>query len=277
MIRFLLASYFLSISATALAQTLILAPVRPAPNSAGWNNSEVVIVFACERSVRCPDLVIIGTEGAGQVATGTAVAADGVEATASATFSIDLTPPVVSIQSSSERATTTAASMRIDAHAVDALSGLASATCNGRAAAFDARGTVECVVALHPGVNDIVVEATDRAGNSGSAGIRVTRTGVASVLHVVPDTLGLVIGEPKQLQVLDEFGRVVRNVVWRVNNPLLAQMSNDGRNAVTPLAAGSLTVTAIAGGLAPTRRSRSTPAVTYRAGRGDGGSVRLGS
>jgi hypothetical protein len=137
------------------------------------------------------------------------------------------------------------ASITIVARASDALSGVASASCNGVAAALDERGNVTCVVALLPGANDVVVEAGDVAGNSGSAGIRVIRTGDTSGLRVVPEVLGLVVGSTHALQVLNAVGPV-RDVLWTVDNPMVLTVA-DGSGELTASSAGVAVVTASSG------------------------------
>jgi hypothetical protein len=112
----------------------------------------------------------------------------------------------------------------------DALSGVESATCSGRAAHDDGSGDILCVVSFMPGVNDVVVEASDQANNSGSAGIWITRTGVSSWLQLEPEAFSLLVGQSKQIQVLDGFHADVEHAVWSVSNPALGTVSDDGRN-----------------------------------------------
>ena len=146
-----------------------------------------------------------------------------------------------------DRLVTRAASIQIVANASDALSGVASATCGGVPAGVDSRGGIRCVVDLLPGINDVVVEATDHADNSGSIGIRVTRTGDTSTLRVVPQVLSVLVGRARPLQVMDEYGPV-QDVTWTVDNPGVADIA-DETNVLTPKAAGVVTVTAWHGGI----------------------------
>ena len=142
---------------------------------------------------------------------------------------------------------TRASSIQIVATAFDALSGVASATCGGVPASIDSRGGIRCVVDLLPGITDVVVEATDHADNSGSIGIRVTRTGDASTFRVVPQLLSVLVGRARTLQVMDEYGPV-QDVTWTVDNPGVADVA-DQTNVLTPKAAGVVTVTAWHGGI----------------------------
>jgi hypothetical protein len=77
----------------------IIANISPQPNTAGWNNSDVTVSFECyddKSGIQlCPGPVIVDTEGAGQVITGTAVDNAGNSASASVTLNIDKTPPTI--------------------------------------------------------------------------------------------------------------------------------------------------------------------------------------
>ncbi|HMD33484.1 MAG TPA: hypothetical protein VKH42_00885 [Vicinamibacterales bacterium] len=77
----------------------IKAAVSPAPNASGWNDSNVVVTFACADSgsgvASCPAPVAVGSEGAGRVISGAARDNAGNTATATITVNVDKTPPVV--------------------------------------------------------------------------------------------------------------------------------------------------------------------------------------
>jgi hypothetical protein len=74
--------------------------VAPAPNAAGWNNSDVTVGFSCNDALSgvaaCPAGEVVTTEGAGQVVSGTAIDVAGNVALATLTVSLDKTPPTVS-------------------------------------------------------------------------------------------------------------------------------------------------------------------------------------
>jgi len=78
---------------------VITANASPAPNAAGWNNTNVTVTFACSDATSgvatCPAPVTVQTEGANQVVTGTAVDLAGNMASTSVTLKIDKTPPGV--------------------------------------------------------------------------------------------------------------------------------------------------------------------------------------
>ena len=248
----LLAATLLVAATEAAGQPIVIATARPAPSSTGWFNGPVWIKFNCFRTDACPESRVVLTEGPDQRVVGTALDAAGVEATASLTLHIDRTVPAVEIRSPKDGLVTTASTIRVAAHLSDALSGVASATCNGRDARDNGSGDLLCVVSLMPGVNDIVVEATDQANNSGSAGIRITRTGASPSMQVEPQELGLLVGQSRQVQVLDDFHADVPDVVWSVSNPAVGDMSDDGRHLFKAKAPGKVTLTALQGGRSST-------------------------
>jgi hypothetical protein len=78
----------------------IIATGTPAPNAAGWNNSNVTVGFTCSDSgsgiATCSDPVQVTTETAGQQVTGTAVDKAGNTATSTpVTVKLDKTPPTI--------------------------------------------------------------------------------------------------------------------------------------------------------------------------------------
>jgi hypothetical protein len=77
----------------------INATATPPPDGNGWNNSNVNVTFTCadvtSGIATCPPAVMVSTEGRNQLVAGTAIDKAGNTATASATVSIDTTPPIV--------------------------------------------------------------------------------------------------------------------------------------------------------------------------------------
>src|SRR5262245_24713270 len=122
-----------------------------------------------------------------------------------------------------------------------------AAACNGIPATIAGGGVVRCEVPLSIGANDVVVEVTDRADNSGSSGFRITRTPPSPALAVVPENIGLIVGQVTTVQVFDGAGLAARGVVWENPNPAVGEMSTDGRNVFTAKAPGMSWLTARAG------------------------------
>ncbi len=160
----------------------ITASAQPAPNTAGWNNTNVTVSFICNDQTSgidsCTTPVTVSAEGANQSITGTATDRAGNTASTNVTLNIDKTPPVIQIASPADGATTSETSVTLTGTASDALSGLASVTCNG-AAALVSVSAFTCVVPLVEGANAITAGAMDVAGNSAMATVNVTRSSTA--------------------------------------------------------------------------------------------------
>ncbi len=77
----------------------ITAVVTPAPNSKGWNNTDVTVTFTCAAGsnplASCPSPIVVNTEGANQSFCAKAVDSTGLSATGCATVSLDKTPPTI--------------------------------------------------------------------------------------------------------------------------------------------------------------------------------------
>jgi hypothetical protein len=73
---------------------------RTAPNSAGWNNTDVTVTWQCSDALAGQSTVskTVSTEGANQTVTGTCTDLAGNSSSASQTVNIDKTPPVISGQ-----------------------------------------------------------------------------------------------------------------------------------------------------------------------------------
>ncbi len=86
----------LNIDTTAPA---ITASPDVAPNANGWNNTTIVISFTCHDALSgiatCTGPLTLNNEGIGQIATGTATDNAGNSASATASASIDKTPPTI--------------------------------------------------------------------------------------------------------------------------------------------------------------------------------------
>lgn len=78
---------------------VISASLSPAPDSSGWNNSNVTVNFSCSDSLsgiaQCPQPILVSSSGANQVVSGTATDLAGNTATTSATLNVELTAPSI--------------------------------------------------------------------------------------------------------------------------------------------------------------------------------------
>ncbi|MBZ5629159.1 MAG: hypothetical protein LAO06_09880 [Acidobacteriia bacterium] len=112
----------------------ITASASPGPNANGWNNSDVTVSFTCSDSLSgiasCPPARTVSTDGANQTIAGTATDIAGNTATASATVSLDKTPPVItgSLTPAANAAGWNNSDVAVNFACSDAISGVASCT-----------------------------------------------------------------------------------------------------------------------------------------------------
>jgi alpha-tubulin suppressor-like RCC1 family protein len=244
------ASYNTGVDTTA---PTIVARVRPDPNSAGWNHTPVTVSFDCQDDfadpLQCSPPVSLSTEGAGQVVSGTAQDAAGHTTGTTVTVNIDLTPPTLTLSDPMEGTTTSAASITIHALVADALSGLATPRCNGVPATVDSSGNLTCDVALGKGVNTIVLQTLDVAGNNTSTSLHVTRTGSPTTLTIVPSTVTLRVGQQQRLLARTEFGATPDGLTWSTSDASVVNLVADQPGKIQAVAAGTATITASDGTL----------------------------
>jgi RHS repeat-associated protein len=156
---------------------VVVSQSAPAANSANWNNTAVTVSFVCSDALSgvatCSSPVTLTNEGANQIVSGTAVDKAGNQASTTATINIDKTPPVISIATPANNTIVSTPALQVTGTVTDALSGVASVSCNGTAAVFQGSG-FNCSLTLTQGLNNIAVSATDVAGNTASQSISVT-------------------------------------------------------------------------------------------------------
>jgi len=156
---------------------IVTAAISPVPNANGWNKSNATVTFTCSDATRgvatCPAQVVVSTETASQLVSGTATDNAGNHAAASVTVKLDKTAPSIAITSPASGATVTSSALTVSGTVSDALSGVAGVTCNGVPASISS-GTFTCNVTLVSGDNSITTIATDAAGNTASATRTVT-------------------------------------------------------------------------------------------------------
>lgn len=139
----------------------IVPSLAPAPNAAGWNNSDVSVGFTCSDALSgtafCSPVQLLTNEGAAQAVVGTATDNAGNTAQATAFVSIDKTPPT--IQVAADRVPNANGWYKADV--------TVSFTCGDMLA-----GIASCpaAVTLHEGkAQSVNGAARDAAGNSASA------------------------------------------------------------------------------------------------------------
>jgi hypothetical protein len=159
----------------------IVGSAAPAANAAGWNNTDVTVSFMCEDFesgiASCSSPVVLSSEGAGQSASGMAM--DNAGNSASTTVSsihIDKTAPNVSLSGTGSY--TVDQSVSVTCSADDALSGVASSTCNGASGPAYSFGV---------GSHAVTASASDFADNSASASgsftVVVTRDSLCNLIN----------------------------------------------------------------------------------------------
>ncbi|HEV2986631.1 MAG TPA: hypothetical protein VGX46_19685, partial [Vicinamibacterales bacterium] len=178
---------FISPAAVAVAQPAIIATISPPPNEFGWNNTPVVVSFYCQRALDCPAPLSIHAEGLRQLVRSSVTDADGRTASVSIEISIEFSAPKIAILTPESGFETRRAAIDVHAHVTRSIAEIAIATCNGDRVPVLDSDAITCLSALRDGINDVVVQITDRAGNSASTGIQIHRVGTASSIIVVPD------------------------------------------------------------------------------------------
>ncbi len=237
-----------------LTSPTISALLSPAPNSAGWNNGNVMVSFSCSDALSgiavCPASQTVSTEGISQIS-GTAVDKAGNSSQTAAFVSIDTTPPVISISSPANGSTVSSSSLTVSGSVSDAGSGVAGVLCDGAAATFGG-GAFSCNVTLNSGSNTVQVVATDAAGNSTPANLSVTLSvsqppspptlnPPPTQIQITPTAITMAVGERRLVSATDNLGRSIP-ASWSVDNGSLLQMNSDG--SMVALAPGVATVTA---------------------------------
>ena len=178
------------------------------------------------------------SEGANTL-TATATNAVG-SASASVSVTLDTTPPVVAITSPPDGTLTAAASVTVTGTVTDA-SPISAFTVNGNPVTLSA-GAFTTTVSLLSGPNPIVAQATDAAGNTGSAGITVNRGAAPSIAISAPANGLLTRNTP--ITVTGTFAGTAA-VTVKVNG-VDATLSGSSYSASVPLLEGANTLTAIA-------------------------------
>ena len=224
----------------------ITATVAPPPNAAGWNKTDVTVRFACSDSgsgiVKCPDDVIVTSEGASQAVTRSVSDRAGNAAQATAVVSIDKTAPAVAVTTPASGAVVTTPHVVVTGAADDAV----TVTVNGVAATVDLNAhTFTAPLDLVEGSNTIAVTGTDLAGNAGSASsaidldtrgpeVAITTPAANACLNVTSlDVRGTVSdshpGTVKVTVGTSSVNAVVSNGAWTASVPV----ADEGKKIVT--------------------------------------------
>ncbi|MBM3765170.1 MAG: hypothetical protein FJW32_07235, partial [Acidobacteria bacterium] len=219
----------------------ILLSANPLPNAAGWNNADVTVTSICSGgigAVTCPPPLVVSAESASQVITRTASDSAGNSVSASLTLKLDKTVPALAITLPPANSTTINPQVTVTGNASDALSGLASVTCNGNAATLNAGGFT-CGVTLSLGPNTVTVLARDIAGNTATATLPLTLAPPLTISFTSPANLSYLNLSPTTVN-----GTVSDSAATMVINGITTPVNNGAFSAQIPLAEGPNILTA---------------------------------
>lgn len=219
-----------------LTPPTITSSQSPPANGAGWNNTDVTVTFTCGDALSgvdtCTPQIVVSTEGANQVETGTATDKAGNTATTTRTINLDKTPPVLTMP-------VFAASYLLNSTytfnfgATDALSGVATmqATLNGTPVTSGSTVTL-----AHLATNTFILTATDVAGNTSTqtATFAVVYNFIGFLPPIPNDGSGLFkLGStvPVKFQLTDANGTLISTAVAH----LTIQMISNNTLVGTPI------------------------------------------
>jgi alpha-tubulin suppressor-like RCC1 family protein len=141
----------------------------PGRNALGWNNTDVTVSSICTDDqsgvATCPQPVTVTGESANHPVTVRSRDVAGNWGTLNISVMIDHSAPAIAIASPATGTTTELDSVILRGTATDALSGIATVTCDGLAASVIVTA-FHCTVPLSGGGNTITIQALDRAGNA---------------------------------------------------------------------------------------------------------------
>src|SRR5262249_11334026 len=222
----------------------ISSSASPAPNAAGWNNTDVTIRYVCADALSgiasCPDPVLVSTEGSSQSILRTTADVAGNSASTSATVKLDKTPPLVTVTTPPGGAVVSTSVITVSGNVSDALSGVASAKCNGSPATLTG-SSFSCTQSLAPRINTIQVQVTDAAGNIASTATSVGFTPPPQITITSPEDSALFNQSPITVR------ETVANPSAQVSvNNITAPVSGNNFLATVPVQEGTSSLTAVA-------------------------------
>src|SRR6185437_14974340 len=222
---------------------VITATANPAPNANGWNNTDVTITYQCSDALSgvafCPDPALVNTEGAGEQITQAATDRATNQATATKTINLDKTAPVLSITSPAAGAVVNASTITLTGTVADSISGVALVKC-GSTIATVTGGSFTCSETMAVGTNSLEIQATDIAGNTGSATTSVAFVRPPQIIITSPTDSALFNQSPINVTgtIVDPAGQV------QVNG-IAAPVSGNTFLATVPAQEGISTITAV--------------------------------
>jgi hypothetical protein len=189
----------------------ITATVSPAPNAAGWNNSNVTVTFACNGvgTLTCSPAMSLTSDGVQNV-TGTVSDDIGQVANTTVIVRLDRTAPLISISAPAPNAVVEAGTVTIAGIAADSLS-QPTVTCDGAAALVVDLGAFSCDVSVANGESTISIAAVDGAGNVTTRGVALFTADALDVpptaLRITPQSITMLAGQQRSISLRDDLGR----------------------------------------------------------------------
>lgn len=227
-----------------LTPPTITPTVSPSPNAASWNNSNVTVSFQCKDSLSgvasCPPAIPVSSEGVTAVTSQAATDVAGNSTTSAIVVRLDKTAPTVTITSPAAGGSVYATQTTVSGTVSDALSGVASVSCNGAAAQVNG-AAFTCVTTLTTGSDTISATALDAAGNSASASANVTLVPAPVVTITAPGNLSFTNISPVTVR-----GTVDNPADTITINGISAIPTGGTFSAQVPLTEGINTLTALA-------------------------------
>jgi hypothetical protein len=233
----------------------ISASVSPSPNAQGWYTSFATVTFTCTAGsaqiTSCTPPQVVTTQGQNQVVTGTVTDANGFSLSASATVSLELVQPAVTVTTPTDQTTVSSSSVSVSGSVSGSLTAVSNITCNGTVVPVTS-GAFSCNISLNPGVNLLMINATDAAGNLAGARLHVIYPATLAApmsLSVTPANANVLIGGTQQFTAVDDLGRPRPDATWTVSDATIATISTDTSPILTGVAAGQVTLTASFGSM----------------------------
>lgn len=239
------ASVTLNIQTVAPTPPTVIASVSPAPNSKGWNNSNVTVTFTCSPGTNpvsvCPLSVSVSNEGANQQFCGKAIDTTGLSSTACATVNLDKTPPTITAAASPAPSLSgwNTAPVTVTFACSDSLSGVA--TC-------PAQQTLS-TEGLHQTISGTAVDVAGNSSAPAQVTLNIDQTPPVILQFTAPSQLAPGQSGTATVTATDNIG--VASVVIQLNGATIATLSAPPYTATfslptTASAGATETLTAIA-------------------------------
>ena len=100
------------------------------------------------------------------------------------------------------------------------------------------------VAQVASGSQNGTVQISQNGSSSNTLNFSVPTSGTTTNAHITPNLISMVVGDTRNLQVLDSNGAVIHGLTWTITDPTVASLSTDDPPILTALAAGKVTISA---------------------------------